>query len=99
MYIFPGGTHFYHPHSHGAVSLQAGGGAVGMLIIEDNPFFEALPTRPAIYGTMPIQNLVFQYMDPVFTTSIARTSGDEVNAPILILINKYLQMRHADPHT
>ena len=30
------GTHWYHPHSHGSVSLQASGGAAGALIVEDN---------------------------------------------------------------
>jgi len=31
------GTHWYHPHSHGSVSLQASGGAAGALIVEDDP--------------------------------------------------------------
>lgn len=30
-----GGTHWYHPHAEGAVGLQAGGGAIGLLIVED----------------------------------------------------------------
>jgi len=30
-----GGTHWYHPHHHGSTSVQAGGGAVGMIIVED----------------------------------------------------------------
>ena len=29
------GTHWYHPHVHGSTSLQVGGGALGMLVIED----------------------------------------------------------------
>ncbi|EOD38990.1 hypothetical protein EMIHUDRAFT_466723 [Emiliania huxleyi CCMP1516] len=29
------GTHWYHPHFHGPTGIQAGGGAVGMLIVED----------------------------------------------------------------
>lgn len=32
----PSGTFFYHPHFHGSVSVQVGGGAVGALIIEDD---------------------------------------------------------------
>eukprot|EP00931_Biecheleriopsis_adriatica_P018005 TRINITY_DN12725_c0_g1_i3.p1 TRINITY_DN12725_c0_g1~~TRINITY_DN12725_c0_g1_i3.p1 ORF type:complete len:610 (-),score=105.37 TRINITY_DN12725_c0_g1_i3:194-2023(-) len=32
-----GGTHWYHPHFHHAVSLQLGGGMLGMLIVEDPP--------------------------------------------------------------
>ena len=32
-----GGTHWYHPHHHGSVELSAGGGAAGLLIVEDEP--------------------------------------------------------------
>ena len=31
-----GGTHWYHPHHHGSTGIQAGGGAVGALIVEDH---------------------------------------------------------------
>ena len=31
------GTHWYHPHHHGATAIQAGGGMAGLLIIEDPP--------------------------------------------------------------
>ncbi|KAL3915449.1 MAG: hypothetical protein SGILL_005650, partial [Bacillariaceae sp.] len=30
-----GGTHWYHPHAEGSVSLQGGGGAAGFIIVED----------------------------------------------------------------
>ncbi|CAB9519189.1 Multicopper oxidase mco [Seminavis robusta] len=30
-----GGTHWYHPHAEGSVGIQAGGGAIGFLIVED----------------------------------------------------------------
>ena len=30
-----GGTHWYHPHYHGNTALQVGGGAAGMLIVDD----------------------------------------------------------------
>lgn len=30
-----GGSHWYHPHHHGSTALQAGGGAVGFLLVED----------------------------------------------------------------
>ena len=32
-----GGTHWYHPHVHGASTMQVGGGAMGMLIVDDPP--------------------------------------------------------------
>eukprot|EP00957_Ditylum_brightwellii_P037397 2830041-Ditylum_brightwellii.AAC.1 len=31
-----GGTYWYHPHYHTAANKQTGGGAFGMLIIDDN---------------------------------------------------------------
>jgi len=30
-----GGTHWYHPHNHHATAIQAGGGAAGVLIVDD----------------------------------------------------------------
>jgi len=33
----PGGTHWYHAHMHGLAEKQVGGGAFGMIIVEDNP--------------------------------------------------------------
>merc|ERR1719350_1145581 len=30
-----GGTHWYHPHYHASTALQTGGGAMGMIIIDD----------------------------------------------------------------
>ena len=32
-----GGTHFYHPHHHGSTWLHISGGAMGMIIVEDDP--------------------------------------------------------------
>lgn len=32
-----GGTHWYHPHMHGASTMQVGGGALGLLIVDDPP--------------------------------------------------------------
>ena len=32
----PGGTYWYHAHHHGLAEMQVGGGAYGMLIVEDN---------------------------------------------------------------
>ena len=39
------GTHWYHPHVHGSAALQAGGGAFGVLIVEDEE--ETLPSEIA----------------------------------------------------
>lgn len=48
-YVIPcdhaGGTFWYHPHHHGAVSLQMGGGAMGALIIEDRVDVHDIPDQ------------------------------------------------------
>eukprot|EP00611_Tribonema_gayanum_P017157 TRINITY_DN296_c3_g1_i8.p1 TRINITY_DN296_c3_g1~~TRINITY_DN296_c3_g1_i8.p1 ORF type:complete len:1114 (+),score=402.29 TRINITY_DN296_c3_g1_i8:262-3342(+) len=73
-----GGTHFYHPHHHGGVTLQAGGGAVGLLRVDDNPTFEAIASRPAIYGSMPTRYVVLQYVDPDLLKPTAVAMGDDL---------------------
>jgi FtsP/CotA-like multicopper oxidase with cupredoxin domain len=37
----PGGLHLYYPHHHGSTALQAGAGAAGMIVVNDNPYIEA----------------------------------------------------------
>lgn len=37
------GTYWYHPHVHGSTSLQVGGGALGMLVIEENATSDEVP--------------------------------------------------------
>merc|ERR1712238_216300 len=32
----PGGTYWYHPHAHSLSEVQVNGGAIGLLIVEDN---------------------------------------------------------------
>ena len=59
-YVYPipadhmGGTFWYHPHVHGAGSMQAGGGASGMLIIEDDRDALQLPAAVAEAEDMPL---------------------------------------------
>mmetsp|Transcript_37535 Transcript_37535/g.82199 ORF Transcript_37535/g.82199 Transcript_37535/m.82199 type:complete len:827 (+) Transcript_37535:177-2657(+) len=53
-----GGTHWYHPHSEGSVGLQAGGGALGLLIIDD--LEHDLPHEVA---SLPEVNMRIQYTD------------------------------------
>mmetsp|Transcript_24556 Transcript_24556/g.49829 ORF Transcript_24556/g.49829 Transcript_24556/m.49829 type:complete len:546 (+) Transcript_24556:142-1779(+) len=47
-----GGTHWYHPHFHGSTALQAGGGAAGLLIVEDEP--GAIPPEVAEMVEVPL---------------------------------------------
>jgi len=37
------GIHFMHPHRHGSTALQSGGGAAGIIIVEDDPETSVLP--------------------------------------------------------
>eukprot|EP00941_MAST-03F_sp_MAST-3F-sp1_P002348 g2348.t1 len=37
------GTHWYHPHVHGSTALQVGGGAFGLIIVEDDETRDGLP--------------------------------------------------------
>lgn len=53
-----GGTFWYHPHVAGSTSLQAGGGAFGMLIIEDLP--QDLPQE---MNDLPELNLRIQFLN------------------------------------
>ena len=38
-----GGTHFYHPHHHGSTFLHIAGGAMGMIIVEDDGAADLVP--------------------------------------------------------
>lgn len=40
-----GGTFWYHPHHHGSTALQMGGGAMGVLIVEDRQDVHDVPDQ------------------------------------------------------
>jgi len=61
-----GGTFWYHPHHHGSTAIQAGGGAAGMLIVEDAP--GSLPPSVAALEEM---RLFLQHLDMPELTEIA----------------------------
>ncbi|CAK0829912.1 unnamed protein product [Prorocentrum cordatum] len=48
-----GGTHWYHPHFHHSTALQAGGGAAGVLIVDDPPGY-----LPGAYSSM-VEKVLF----------------------------------------
>jgi len=48
-----GGTHWYHPHLHHATALQAGGGAAGVIIVEDPVGY-----LPEVYSSM-VEKILF----------------------------------------
>uniref|UniRef100_A0A6U7UT21 Plastocyanin-like domain-containing protein n=1 Tax=Eutreptiella gymnastica TaxID=73025 RepID=A0A6U7UT21_9EUGL len=66
------GTHWYHPHHHGSTALHVGGGAFGVLIVQD-----PAGTLPAEVEAMGMgQVLCFSHMGTRALTEIASTSGD-----------------------
>lgn len=72
-----GGLHWYHPHMHGAGTLQAGGGALGLLVVEDNPWLE-VPYIPQEIRELPLAYLAIQALEPSLVRAAALGSGDAV---------------------
>jgi len=68
-----GGTYWYHPHFTGSSSLQAGGGALGMLIIEDleGDLPDNLLNLPDL--DLRIQFLNFTYLQQDYVNGTARS--------------------------
>jgi FtsP/CotA-like multicopper oxidase with cupredoxin domain len=55
-----GGTHWYHPHLHHATASQAGGGAAGMIIVEEPkgslpPYVEKMEEKILIFLVLDFQ--------------------------------------------
>jgi len=72
--IQQGGTHWYHPHAEGAVSVQAGGGAAGFIIVEDPE--DDIPSEIA---TLPELLMRIQYYDYTYLSGCP--SSDNVWEP------------------
>ncbi|KAG5185306.1 hypothetical protein JKP88DRAFT_244414 [Tribonema minus] len=70
------GLHFYHTHHHGSASVQAGGGAVGLIVIEDNPQFEG--TLPGWLNGMPERHLLIEVVEPEAVRGYAKDMSDTV---------------------
>jgi FtsP/CotA-like multicopper oxidase with cupredoxin domain len=64
-----GGTHWYHPHNHHATAIQAGGGAAGVLIVDDPVGY--LPTE---YSSMTEKVLFISGHNLVTLQDIATAS-------------------------
>lgn len=69
----PRGVFHYHPHYHGSVFVQMGGGMVGAIVVEDDP--ETLPTE---YEAMQQHVLVLQ--DFRFLGGLASSLSDAARA-------------------
>eukprot|EP00611_Tribonema_gayanum_P019059 TRINITY_DN3247_c0_g1_i3.p1 TRINITY_DN3247_c0_g1~~TRINITY_DN3247_c0_g1_i3.p1 ORF type:complete len:989 (-),score=246.59 TRINITY_DN3247_c0_g1_i3:610-3576(-) len=70
------GLHFYHAHHHGSASVQAGGGAVGLIVIEDNPEFEG--ALPNWLDGMPERHLLIEVVEPEAVKGYAKDMDDTV---------------------
>mmetsp|Transcript_28431 Transcript_28431/g.71923 ORF Transcript_28431/g.71923 Transcript_28431/m.71923 type:complete len:814 (-) Transcript_28431:63-2504(-) len=68
-----GGTHWYHPHLHHATSAQVGGGAAGMIIVEDPE-----GSVPPYVAAMPEKHLVFMAIDWTLQSSIEDLGGGKL---------------------
>ena len=70
-YVIPanhmGGTFWYHPHHHGSTAIHAGGGAAGMMIVED-----PLGSLPAHIASMEEKVLVLQHINMPELRTISR---------------------------
>ncbi|KAG5190748.1 hypothetical protein JKP88DRAFT_266807, partial [Tribonema minus] len=78
-----GGLHWYHPHHHGSTTLQAGAGAAGLLLVEDNPWLEG--GMPEALAGMRQAFLQIQQLDPNITANVAAASQDPIFATTMDL--------------
>jgi FtsP/CotA-like multicopper oxidase with cupredoxin domain len=88
-----GGTHWYHPHIHHATAVQAGGGAAGMIIIQDRE--GALP--PA-YANMEEVPFFMQLADLLRVKTMASHGLDALFKPKgsqnFVVVNGQYQPTH-----
>jgi FtsP/CotA-like multicopper oxidase with cupredoxin domain len=68
------GTHYLHPHRHGSTALQVGGGAAGVIIIQDTPKIKA--QLPVEIAEAPEVFLMLQEIDIKEMGEIAADSND-----------------------
>lgn len=81
----PGGTHWYHAHFHTLTEQQVGGGAFGMLIVEDSQLLN--PTLPAW-----TQNELLLQISVSSLTDEMVTNG-RTNEVIDIAVNQWYRLR------
>jgi FtsP/CotA-like multicopper oxidase with cupredoxin domain len=85
------GTHWYHPHFHGATAVQVGGGAAGALIVEEEE--SDLPPEIKAYTEKVIvmQHIYARTSDPWGLVGVSEASQDDLIAP------SYENTGNADP--
>jgi FtsP/CotA-like multicopper oxidase with cupredoxin domain len=91
-----GGTFWYHPHHHGSSALQAGGGACGMLIVEDEP-----GSLPDVVKSMEEVTLVMQYIEPRVVARLQAVFNNYLwsggGAPILLTNGQTAPVKAVQP--
>ena len=99
-----GGLHYYHPHKHGSITLQIGGGAGGMFIVDDDErncpqgFLQDLPEiLLAIQQFVPAATVLIPN-DDLFSTNERAPSpftlvNGLVNPRITINANEWYRFR------
>ena len=79
-----GGTHWYHPHHHGSTSGHVGGGASGMIIVED----DVSDALPAAYRNLEEHAIMLTAIDTNVAEVEAAGGGTWVTAapasPVLL---------------
>ncbi len=74
-----GGTHWYHPHHHGSVTIQAGGGAAGFLVVDDDLNEGGIEYgMPEEISKMPVAYMFIQELSPSILNAVAADSGDPI---------------------
>ena len=63
-----GGTFWYHPHHHGSTAVHAGGGASGMIIVNDAP-----GSIPAEVAALEEMSFFLQHLNMPELTAVAQT--------------------------
>ena len=84
------GTHWYHPHKHGATSLQVGSGMAGAVIVE-GPFDDWL--RSYYKGHLAEKVMVVQQIHDLNFNSTLKVATSQVTSTALPLINGQLAPR------
>lgn len=89
-----GGTHWYHPDFHHSASIQVGGGAAGLLIVEDPP-----GSLPAEILNMEERIIFIHCLNLQVLQGLARMAQDQMlqisSGDLLTMVNG--QMSQASP--
>mmetsp|Transcript_4336 Transcript_4336/g.10282 ORF Transcript_4336/g.10282 Transcript_4336/m.10282 type:complete len:557 (+) Transcript_4336:376-2046(+) len=90
-----GGTHWYHSHLHHSTALQAGGGAHGMIVVEDPK-----GSLPKMVQDMPEVPMMLSLVQPLLMMQLEQWSltpeGESVDGQQLWINSAYPEWRRAN---